>query len=112
MDKSNLQKIIEFSQAHIDKTLYSYLFMLFKYIFLGEEGISDKTNNGVTKSVLEKSMVISSSSEDSTCAMICTTGPNPSRSLSSLILIRLFNITFYQLDFITGIIFLLKGLGL
>ena len=44
MDKSNLQKIIEFSQAHIDKTLYSYLFMLFKYIFLGEEGISDKTN--------------------------------------------------------------------
>ena len=43
MDKYNLPLIFQNSKSHIDKTIYSYLFMLTKYVFLWKNGIKDKT---------------------------------------------------------------------
>ena len=39
----NISNIIENSQKHIDKTIYKYLFMLMKYIFIGKENFKNQT---------------------------------------------------------------------
>ena len=42
MEKNNLSQIFENSKSHIDKTIYSYLFMLMKYIFFWKNRIKNK----------------------------------------------------------------------
>ena len=62
MDKINFQMILQNIKTHIDQSIYSYLFMLMKYIFLGEEGINKKGKTeeiktklkNMTKSINEK----------------------------------------------------------
>ena len=39
----NFLNIIENSQKHIDKTIYKYLFLLMKYIFIGTENFKNQT---------------------------------------------------------------------
>ena len=39
----NISNIIENSQKHINKTIYKYLFMLMKYIFIGKENFKNQT---------------------------------------------------------------------
>ena len=41
-EKNIFQQILENSKSHIDKSLYTYLFMLVKYIFFGNKGIKNK----------------------------------------------------------------------
>ena len=62
IDKNNFELILQNIKAHIDQSIYTYLFMLMKYIFLGEEGIKEKGNaeaiktklKNMTKSINEK----------------------------------------------------------
>ena len=62
IDKNNLELILQNIKAHIDQSIYSYLFILMKYIFLGDEGINQKGNGekiktklkNMTKSINEK----------------------------------------------------------
>ena len=51
MNENIFQQILNNSKTHIDKSIYSYLFMLVKYIFFGEKGIKseDKKNEIITK---------------------------------------------------------------
>ena len=51
MELSNLSQILVNSKSHIDKTIYSYLFMLTKYIFFWKNGIKDK---GIRDNILTK----------------------------------------------------------
>ena len=41
-EKNIFQQILENSKSHIDKSLYTYLFVLVKYIFFGNKGIKNK----------------------------------------------------------------------
>ena len=51
---NNLSQILNNSKSHIDKTIYSYLFMLMKYIFFWKNGIKDKLKRDKIIPKLEK----------------------------------------------------------
>ena len=54
MKKNNLSQIFENSKSHINKIIYSYLFMLVKYIFLWKNGIINKEKRDEIKEKLEE----------------------------------------------------------
>ena len=54
MKKNNLSQIFENSKSHINKIIYSYLFMLIKYIFLWKNGIINKEKRDEIKEKLEE----------------------------------------------------------
>ena len=47
----NFQQILQNSKSLIDKTIYSYLFMLMKYIFFWKNGIEKEIRDGITKKI-------------------------------------------------------------
>ena len=48
---NNLSQILNNSKSHIDKTIYSYLFMLMKYIFFWKNGIEKEIRDRITKKI-------------------------------------------------------------
>ena len=53
MEKNNFSKIIENSKTHISKAIYTYLFMLTKYIFLWKNGINKEKREQILKKLNE-----------------------------------------------------------
>lgn len=45
MNRNNLSKTFESTKAHINKAIYSYLFALIKYIFIGKKGLTPEISN-------------------------------------------------------------------